>query len=67
MSRPDADTAELDRRIAEIGGLQIRLEQETAHHILQIKTLLTAEQTGRYMTKIRAELENSMKQMDKLH
>lgn len=61
MGKKDADPAEVNRKIEEIGGLQVLLEKQIASHILEVKKGLTPEQTDAYLNRIHRELAESIK------
>lgn len=64
LENPKADGKVIDQKVEEIGALQIALEKEVAKHILEVRKELTPEQTEKYLTQLRAKLQESMKQMN---
>lgn len=61
MGQKDVDPTEVNRKIEEIGGLQVLLEKQIASHILEVKKDLTPEQTQRYLDRIHRELSESIR------
>jgi len=61
MGQKDADPAAVNRKIEEIGGLQVLLEKQIASHILEVKKGLSPEQTQAYLDRIHRELAASIK------
>ncbi|MGH7198451.1 MAG: periplasmic heavy metal sensor [Candidatus Omnitrophota bacterium] len=61
MGKKDADPAAVNRKIEEIGGLQVLLEKQIASHILEVKKGLTLDQTEAYLARIHAELAAAIK------
>ena len=64
MKNSKTDSGILDKKIEEIGGFQIRLEKETAAHILEVQKNLGPGQSDRYMTRIESQLCESIRQMN---
>ena len=62
MRRKGADPEAVNRKIEEIGQLQVLLEKQIADHILEVKKDLTAEQSQVYFDRIHQELQRSIVQ-----
>jgi Spy/CpxP family protein refolding chaperone len=52
LSEPNPDTAEVNKKIAEIASLQVELEKLTIHHLIKMKKILTPEQAKRIQSFI---------------
>lgn len=61
MGKKDADPQAVNRKIEEIGGLQVLLEQQIASHILEVKKGLTPEQAEAYLDRIHRQLDASIR------
>lgn len=64
LGDPKANAKTIDQKVEEIGALQISLEKDVAHHILEVRKELTPEQTEKYLVQLRGKLQESMKQMN---
>ncbi len=62
IKQKDANQQGINKKIEEIGGLQILLEQQIASHILEVKKDLTLEQSQAYLNRIHEELRKSIQQ-----
>lgn len=60
ISHKGANGEVVNRKIEEIGTLQVLLEKQIAAHILEVKKDLTPEQADAYLGHIRAELHQSI-------
>ena len=62
MRRKDTDPEAVNRKIEEIGQLQVLLEKQIAAHILEVKKDMTPEQSRVYFDRIHRELQRSIVQ-----
>ena len=53
----------INKKIEEVGQLQIALEKETAMHMLEVKRYLTPVQAGKYFSGVEQTIHQSMNQM----
>lgn len=63
MAQPDVNKEALNKKIEEVGQLQISLEKNVAEHVLEMKKHLTPEQSKQYLDSIRRELHSTMRHM----
>jgi Spy/CpxP family protein refolding chaperone len=63
MAQSNVDKEALNKKIEEVGQLQISLEKSVAEHVLEMKKHLTPEQSERYLDSIRRELHSTMRHM----
>ena len=61
MESNPADTDAINKKIEEIGAMQISLEKETAAHILEAQKTLTPQQSKAYVARLKAQLGQSIR------